>query len=56
MPVPSTMQPPLRKTEPWRWAMVCGTLGCALAWGLVEFLALQRSRYQLRRGRHPLPR
>lgn len=42
----------LRKTEAYRLAVLCGTLGCAFAWGLVELLALQRSRYQLWRDRH----
>lgn len=42
----------LRKTEAYRLAVLCGTLGCAVAWGLVELLALQRSRYQLWRDRH----
>ncbi|WP_198509133.1 hypothetical protein [Acidovorax sp. 69] len=50
-----TMQQPRRKTEPYRWAALCGTLACALAWGLVEFLALQRSRYHLRRERQQTP-
>ncbi|CAN7589620.1 hypothetical protein [Acidovorax sp. Leaf78] len=42
----------LRKTEAYRLAVLCGTLGCAFAWGLVELLALQRSRYQLWRDKH----
>ncbi|MBV7541221.1 hypothetical protein [Acidovorax sp. sic0104] len=42
----------LRKTEAYRLAVLCGTLGCAIAWGLVELLALQRSRYHLWRERH----
>ena len=29
-----------------------GLMACALAWGLLEFLALQRSRYLARTGRH----
>lgn len=41
----------LRKTEAYRLAVLCGTLGCAVAWGLVELLALQRSRFQLWRER-----
>ena len=48
----TTPRPSLRRTEAWRLAALCGTLGCALAWGLVELLALQRSRYHLWRGRH----
>lgn len=42
----------LRRTEAYRLAVLCGTLGCAVAWGLVELLALQRSRYHLWRERH----
>lgn len=49
------MHRPLRKTEAYRWAMLFGTLACALAWGLVEFLALQRSRYNLWRERQQAP-
>ncbi len=44
-----TMPQPHRKTELYRLAMLCSTLGCALVWGLVELLALQRQRYQQRR-------
>ena len=40
-----------RRTEVHRIALLCGTLGCALAWGLVELLALQRSRFQQWRQR-----
>lgn len=50
-----TTRQSLRKTEARRLAVLCGTLGCALAWGLVELLALQRSRYQLWRARHHAP-
>lgn len=50
-----TMHRPLRKTDALRWAMGCGALACALAWGFVELLALQRSRYQLWRGRQQTP-
>lgn len=50
-----TTRRPLRKTEAYRLAVLCGTLGCAFAWGLVELLALQRSRYHLWRGRHHAP-
>ncbi|WP_198928099.1 hypothetical protein [Acidovorax sp. Root275] len=44
-----------RRTEVHRIALLCGTLGCALAWGLVELLALQRLRYQQWRQRHQTP-
>ncbi len=47
----TTPRPSLRRTEAWRLAALCGTLGCALAWGLVELLALQRSRFQQWRQR-----
>ena len=35
-----------RRTDLRRMTVLYGTLGCALAWGLVELLALQRTRYQ----------
>ena len=45
-----------RKTETWRRAVLWCTLGGALVWGLVELLALQRSRYQqVWRDRHHAP-
>ena len=44
-----------RRTEVHRIALLCGTLGCALAWGLVELLALQRQRYHQWRQRHETP-
>lgn len=49
------LQPPPRRTELHRIALVCGTLGCALAWGLVELLALQRQRLHRWRLRHQGP-
>ena len=33
-----------------------GLIACALLWGLLEFLALQRSRWVARLGRHHLRR
>jgi hypothetical protein len=43
---------PLRRTDLRRMALAFTTLGCALAWGLVELLALQRHRlHGLHRGR-----
>ncbi|MDH4418294.1 MULTISPECIES: hypothetical protein [unclassified Acidovorax] len=45
------MHRPLRRTEAYRWAVGRGMLVCALAWGLVELLALQRSRFQQWRQR-----
>ena len=51
-----TTQRLLRKTEAWRRAAQYATLGCALAWGLVELLALQRSRWHMWRERHALLR
>ncbi|MBV7428228.1 hypothetical protein KW843_15850 [Acidovorax sp. sif1233] len=48
-------QQPRRRTEVRRLAVLCGTLGCALAWGLVELLALQRQRYHQWRQRHQTP-
>lgn len=45
-----------RKTEPWHQAVLWAALGGAFAWGLVELLALQRSRYQkIWRARHHTP-
>ena len=35
---------PQRRTEVHRIALLCGTLGCALVWGLVELLAPPRPR------------
>lgn len=51
----ATMRRPLRRTETYRRALWLGTLACAAAWGLVELVALQRSRYQLWRERHHHP-
>lgn len=50
-----TMRRPLRKTEVYRRAMGLRMLVCAATWGLVELVALQRSRYQLWRERHQTP-
>lgn len=44
-----------RKNEAYRMALWLGTLACAAAWGLVELVALQRSRYQLWRERLHTP-
>jgi hypothetical protein len=50
------MRRPLRKTEAYRKALGLGTLACAAAWGLVELVALQRSRWHLwREQRHQTP-
>lgn len=49
----TTMSRPLRRTEAYRWAVGLGLLACAATWGLVELVALQRSRYQLWRARQP---
>lgn len=49
------MRRPLRRTEAYRKALWLGTLACAAACGLVELVALQRSRYQLWRERHQTP-
>ncbi len=49
------MRRPLRRTEAYRRAMWLGTLACAAAWGVVELVALQRSRYQLWRERNQHP-
>ena len=49
------MRPLRHRTEPYRWAVVFGALGCAAAWGLVEFVALQRLRYHLWRERRQTP-
>ena len=49
------MYPPSRKTEVYRWAMGWAMLAGALAWGVVEFLALQRARWQLWRERQHTP-
>ena len=45
--------PPLRprRIEPLRWLMLCGLVGCGMAWGVAEFFALQRARYHARRNR-----
>ncbi|MBH2043433.1 MAG: hypothetical protein I8H87_07870 [Comamonadaceae bacterium] len=40
-----------RRIEVTRWLMLCGLVGCGIAWGAVEFFALQRARYQARRDR-----
>lgn len=40
-----------RKIDAVRWLMLCGLVGCGMAWGAVEFFALQRARYQARRDR-----
>jgi hypothetical protein len=45
------MPRPPRRIELVRRLIALGTLACAAAAGLVELVALQRSRYQLRRGR-----
>lgn len=44
-----------RRIEPLRTAALFGLMGCAVAWGLVELFALQRSRYHAWRGRHHHP-
>ncbi|MBB6561582.1 hypothetical protein HNP48_004276 [Acidovorax soli] len=41
-----------RRIEPLRTVALFGLMGCAVAFGLVELFALQRSRYQAWRGRH----
>lgn len=41
-----------RRIEPLRTVALFGLVGCAMAFGLVELFALQRSRYQAWRGRH----
>ncbi|WP_421561127.1 hypothetical protein [Paracidovorax sp. MALMAid1276] len=43
----------LRRTESYRRAVTLGLLAAAATWGLVELVALQRSRYQLWRARQP---
>ncbi|WP_237707234.1 hypothetical protein [Acidovorax sp. NO-1] len=48
---PATMPRPPRRIELVRRLIALGTLACAAAAGLVELVALQRSRHQLRRGR-----
>lgn len=47
--MPRTMKRLRRSTwpDPLRWLPLCA----AIAWGLLEFLALQRSRYTSRRMR-----
>ena len=40
---------PLRRSELYRLALLGRSLAGALAWGLIELLALQRQRYQQRR-------
>lgn len=45
------MPRPPRRIELVRRLIALYTLACAAAAGLVELVALQRSRYQLRRGR-----
>ncbi len=47
--------PPQRRTEVHRIALLCGTLGCALVWGVVELLALQRQRFHQWRLRQQTP-
>ena len=49
------MRRPLSKTDGWRGPLWLGALACAAAWGLVELVALQRSRYHLWRERHQVP-
>ncbi len=44
-----------RRIEPLRTATLFGLMGCAVAWGLVELFALQRSRYHAWRERHHHP-
>ncbi|CAN7329125.1 hypothetical protein LJR118_001834 [Acidovorax sp. LjRoot118] len=40
-----------RRIEPLRTVALFGIMGCAMAWGLVELFALQRSRYHAWRER-----
>lgn len=40
-----------RRIDAMRWLMLCGLVGCGMAWGLVEFFALQRARYHAWRDR-----
>lgn len=40
-----------RKIDALRWLMLCGLVGCGMAWGMVEFFALQRARYHAWRDR-----
>lgn len=44
-----------RRTSPLRAATLFGLMGCAMAFGLVELFALQRSRYHAWRDRHNHP-
>ena len=46
------MPRPLRRNEAYRRLAALGALACVAAAALVELMALQRSRYQLWRGRH----
>ena len=47
-----------RRTEAIRKLMLCGLIGSAVAWGVMEFFALQRARYHVWRHRQQavLPR
>lgn len=49
------MRRPLRKTDAWRSALWLGALACATLSGLVELIALQRSRYHMWRERNQTP-
>ena len=40
-----------RRIDAMRWLMLCGLVGCGMAWGLVELFALQRARYHAWRDR-----
>ena len=40
-----------RKIDALRWLMLCGLVGCGMAWGMVEFFALQRARFHAWRDR-----
>ncbi|HNZ91407.1 MAG TPA: hypothetical protein PKM82_09385 [Acidovorax sp.] len=40
-----------RRIDALRWLMLCGLVGCGMAWGVAEFFALQRARYHARRNR-----
>ncbi|MBP3979575.1 MAG: hypothetical protein KKG12_14920 [Gammaproteobacteria bacterium] len=40
-----------RRIDLLRRLMLCGLVGCGMAWGMVEFFALQRARYHAWRDR-----
>ena len=40
-----------RRIDVLRWLMLCGLVGCGMAWGVAEFFALQRARYHAWRDR-----